>query len=107
MKLREQRSPQQFAGGVVMSFAKLAGEGKRGLAVSRSGGAGHLQQLISHLGHRADDHDGMQRQTSSNDLADPQNSLGVTHRGAAEFHHNAASSHSLIAHSFKLLSGYE
>ena len=54
VELREQRGAQQFAGGVVMAFAELAGQSQRGLAIAASGRSRHLQQLVGNPRHGAD-----------------------------------------------------
>src|SRR5215467_80158 len=96
MKLRKKCGAEEFAGSVVMAFAKFAGEGQSSLAVARSGGASHLQQLVGDAGHRADYHDRSLRKPVTNDRRNTLDGLGVTDGGAAEFHDDAAIWHCFL-----------
>ncbi len=86
MKLGEECRAQQFSGGVVVALLQGAAEFQRGLAVAGSGGAGHGQQLVGHLGHGADHHHRLLLQAAFDDRAGALDRLGVLHRGAAELH---------------------
>ena len=88
MELSEERSSQQFAGGVVVAFLKRAAELERGLALSGSGGACHGEQCVGHLGHGADHDHGSLRQSPLHDGSNAVDGPRVSDRSAAELHHD-------------------
>ncbi len=88
MEIGEQRRPQQFARGVVMSFLQRPAEFERGLALPGSGSARHREQRIGNLGHGADHDYGPLRQPVFYDGGHTLDGPGVFHRSTAEFHHD-------------------
>jgi hypothetical protein len=69
VKLGKQSGTEQLSGRVVVAFLQGPAELKSSLAVAGSGGSGHGQQLVSHLGHGADYHHRLLLQTALDDRA--------------------------------------
>src|SRR5437016_2950432 len=93
VKLSENTRSQQFAGSIVVTLAKFASKSQGGFAVTGARCTRHLQQLVRHARHRADDDHWPLWHASEDDLRYSRDGFGVTDRGSAEFHHNTAFDH--------------
>ena len=90
---RDQRSSggavlDQIGGGVAMARAEARTDGQRSGAVALGGCSGGAQQLVSDLGHGADDDDGLlaQGHASGDDGRGAANGRRVFDRRAAKLH---------------------
>src|SRR5580704_12176641 len=86
MKLGEEGRAQQLAGSIVMALAEIAREIKSRLGVTRPGGAGHRQELVSNLGHGTDYNHRLLAKPFFDNAGNPLDRSSVPYRGAAEFH---------------------
>src|ERR1043165_7296911 len=77
---------EEITSTVVMALARGAREIERFFLLTRAGGGGHGQKLVSDFSQRADDHYRAFRQAFAHDGFDAVDGLRVLHGGAAEFH---------------------